>query len=97
MSTCCPEFRAALRNARGTVRHLQLQHFEGYATEAAVNEAKAALFALEGNPDPLHPDLGVARAQFEGRVQRRQFLAYYAARADELRAAAYDDAETFGR
>ena len=87
MSTCCPEFRAALRNARGTVRHLQLQHFEGYATEADVNEAKAALFALEGNPDPLHPDLGVARAQFEGRVQRRQFLAYYAARAAANKAA----------
>lgn len=53
MSTCCPEFRAALRHARGTVRHLQLQHFEGYATAADVSEARAALFALEGAPDPL--------------------------------------------
>lgn len=73
MSTCCPEFRAALRNARGTVRHLQLQHFEGYATEAAVDEAKAALLALDGSPDPLAVPPIVREYRRELRLQYRRW------------------------
>ena len=79
MSTCCPEFRAALVTARRRANRAALDAFQGFGDET--KEANAALAALEGANDSLPKTDAQARLTLEDRFAKRARAKRLAARA----------------